>query len=420
MDTLESTQLERRLEILNRIVEVSLVLNSSLSTDAILTQLMDATTEILNAESASVILMNPNTNELYFVAMPTDDIERSKSLQRIQIPLEGSIAGSIIQDNRPVVLNDVTEHPLHYRQVDTTSGFQTHSLLGVPMRIRNRVVGVLEAVNKIGNGWADMDSFYLEILASQAAIALENAQLVNQLQKANEELAQVDKLKSDFIAIASHELRTPLGVIMGYASFLKEEAQGELSEHATIVLNSALRMRNLIEDMTNLRFLKLGETELTLEAMSINELIELAEKDVSTLAAANGHQLDVEYFPDDEDVTLSGDRAKLLMALTNILNNAIKFVRKDGYIKMACLNKKNEVWIRIADNGIGVPLEELENIFRPFYQVEDHMTRRHGGMGLGLSIAKAVVEVHGGRIWAESEGPERGATFTITLPKHND
>jgi signal transduction histidine kinase len=348
--------------------------------------------------------------------MPTTDSERSETLSRVSIPLEGSIAGSIIQSNQAVVLDDVSQHPLHYRQVDNKSGFQTRSLLGVPMRIRNRVVGALEAVNKIGTHWEESDVYYLEILAGQAAIALDNAQLVFQLQKVNEELSQVDKLKSDFIAIASHELRTPLGVIMGYASFLKDEAQGELGEHATIVLNSALRMRNLIEDMTNLRFLKLGEAELMYEAMSINDLIELAGEDVATIASANGHQLDVETL--EEDVTLQGDRAKLLMALTNILNNAMKFTRKNGYIKMAAINKPNEIWIRISDNGVGILPSELDSIFRPFYQVEDHMTRRHGGMGLGLSIAKAVVEVHRGRIWAESEGQDQGATFTLSLPKY--
>jgi two-component system sensor histidine kinase VicK len=105
------------------------------------------------------------------------------------------------------------------------------------------------------------------------------------------------------------------------------------------------------------------------------------------------------------------------MALTNILNNAIKFTPERGTIKIRCVERPNEVWIQVKDNGVGIPQEDLTRIFEPFYQVEDHMTRRHGGMGLGLAIAKAVIEVHHGRIWVESPGTNQGSVFTISLPK---
>lgn len=404
----------KALRSLNRLVEVSLILNSSLSTEEILTLLMDASAEILNAESASVILMDRNTNELHFVAMPTGAAQADK-LVRIPVPLEGSIAGTIIKENRAVRLDDVSQDPRHYRAADSESGFKTRSLLGVPMRINERVIGVLEAVNKIGDHWGTDDQIYLEILASQAAIALEKAELVDQLQKANAELSQLDKLKNDFIAIASHELRTPLGVILGYASFLKDEAQGELSDHAEAVLNSALKMRTLIEDMTNLRFLKIGEAELQRDEVSLAGLLQMVRGDALALASANNQQLRIE--PTDPDVLVYADRALLLMALTNIVNNAIKFTPHSGQIELKCLDRPHEIWIRTSDNGVGIPERDLENIFKPFYQVEDHMTRRHGGMGLGLSIARAVVEAHQGRVWAESAGKNQGATLTISLPK---
>ncbi|MBI5930692.1 MAG: GAF domain-containing sensor histidine kinase [Chloroflexi bacterium] len=399
---------------LNRLVEVSLILNSSLSTEEILTQLMDATAEILNAESASVILMNRNTNELHFVAMPTGAAQ-ADALVRIPVPLEGSIAGNIIKENQAILLNDVSQDPRHYRNTDDESGFKTRSLLGVPMRIKDRVIGALEAVNKIGDHWEPDDQNYLEILAAQAAIALEKAELVDQLQKANAELSQLDKLKNDFIAIASHELRTPLGVILGYASFLKEEAQGELGDHADAVLNSALKMRNLIEDMTNLRFLKIGDSELQRDEVSLGSLLQLVRGDVLAMASANDQTLILQ--PPDPDVVVYADRALVLMALTNIVNNAVKFTPQDGHIQIKVIDRPQEVWVCVMDDGVGIPERDLENIFKPFYQVEDHMTRRHGGMGLGLSIARAVLEAHRGRVWAESAGQNQGATLTISLPK---
>lgn len=406
----------RQLTILSRLVEISLVLNSSLSIDKILTQLMDAAAEILQAESASVIIRDNNTNELHFLAMPTDS-SHSDRLVRIPVPLEGSIAGSIIMNNETIVLDDVREDPRHFRQAEEESGFVVRSLCGVPISIGGENVGALEAVNKIGDHWKDDDAHYLQILASQAAIAIQKAQLIEDLQKANHELSQLDKLKSDFIAIASHELRTPLGVIMGYASFLKEEAQGEMSDHANAVLNSALRMRSLIEDMTSLRFLNMGDSELAYEPVAVNELLRLMQKD-DVMKIVEARQLNLQFQPTTADVIVNVDPAKMLLALMNLLNNAVKFCSaQQGEIHVQVLDRGNEVWIEVRDNGIGIPQDQLENIFRPFSQVEDHMTRRHGGMGLGLSISQAVVEAHRGRIWAASDGPHKGATFTISLPK---
>lgn len=406
---------DKHLDILNRLVEVSLVLNSSLSIYDILPKVMDATAKILDAEQASVILFDQHTKELHFLALSTEGAH-SEALVRIPIPLEGSIAGIIFRENKAITLDDVSKDPRHFRLADDQSGFQTRSLLGVPMRIKDRVVGVLEAVNKNAEKWDNDDQYYLEILASQAAIAMENASLVHRLQKANEELSQVDKLKSDFISIASHELRTPLGVIMGYSSFLKEEAKGELNEHATMVVNSALKMRKLIEDMTNLRFLDIGESELKLEKVTIAEMMKLAQSDVVENDKVDGHEFKMEL--PDEDIYLHADRSKLLMAISKLIDNAIKFSPpKVGKVLVQCESRPKEVWISISDNGVGIPETELENIFKPFQQVEDHMTRRYGGMGLGLAISRSVIEVHRGRIWAESAGPDKGARFIVSLPK---
>jgi signal transduction histidine kinase len=282
------------------------------------------------------------------------------------------------------------------------------------MQIKGSVVGVLESVNKRQGQWTDDDREYLSILAAQAAVAIQNAQQAEALQQAYDSLSQLDKLKSDFIAIASHELRTPLSVILGYATFLQEEAQGEASEHATVVLTSALHLRNLIEDMVNLRFLQLGSSELIRENVAVSELLDAAEHDVQALAAAQGHQLGIDRKGGEAVVNV--DRLKIGMALTNILNNAIKFSPNNSKITLGLERRPHEVWIKVSDNGAGIPKDQLEKIFDEFYQAEDHMTRRHNGMGIGLSIARGVVQAHDGRIWAESEGPNKGSTFIIALP----
>jgi signal transduction histidine kinase len=374
--------------------------------------IMEATNEITFAEAASILLYDQKTDELHFAASNTPNAD-SKKLAEIPVPMDGSIAGQVIRENRAIIVQDATDSNV-YRAVGNKIGFRTRSLLGVPMQIKGEVIGVLEAVNKVEGKWSAEDQEYLSILAAQAAVAIQNARQAEALQNAYDELAKLDKLKNDFIAIASHELRTPLGVILGYASFLKEEAQGEASEHAAAVLNSAIHLRNLIEDMTNLRYLQLGQTELIREPVSVLALLEAAEHDAHSLIAAKGHKLHIDK--GGGDVQVNVDRLKIGMALTNILNNAIKFTPNGGTISLTADQRPREVWIAVTDNGAGIPKDSLEKIFDEFYQVEDHMTRRHNGMGIGLSIARGMVEAHGGRLWAESEGLDKGSTFYMALP----
>lgn len=404
---------EQEIRRLNQLVEVSLVINSTLELRSLLTVIMDHAAEITGAESASVMLYDRNANQLRFVASTTTN-PVTKELLNIPVPLEGSLAGTILRENRAIVLDDVSTDPRHYRAADDQSGFDTRSLLGVPMRYKDHVIGVLESVNKIEGQWTEDDRRSLLVLASQAAIAIQNAQMVEQTRRAYNELDQLDKLKNDFIAIASHELRTPLSVILGYATFLKEEGQGDVSAHAGAVLNSALRMRNLIEDMTNLRYLKMGEAELKREHIPLAALFQAAQSDVQSMVEAKGHKFEVTI--PDISLVVAVDRVKFGMALTNLLNNAIKFTPGGGQITLSSDRKPNAVWIKVEDTGVGIPQDQLERIFEEFHQVEDHMTRRHGGMGLGLSIAKALIEAHGGRIWAESGGTGQGSTFYINLP----
>jgi signal transduction histidine kinase len=403
-------EMERKFEALNRMVQVSLRMNSTLKLQPLLEYIMDAATEITGAETASILLMDKNTNELRFTAA----LAGSDDLIGLVVPLEGSIAGLIISENRAIIIDDAAHDPRHFKNVDQAVEFQTRAILGVPMRIRDNLIGVLEVLNKREGRFNDEDLRHITILAAQAAVAIENARLITAIQKANEELEKLNKLKNDFIAIASHELRTPLGVVLGYASFLREEAEGEMGEHADQVLQSALHLRNLIEDMTNLRYVQIDKAELDMKVVSLNRILTTAHADVIELAEAKEQVLLLEQ--SEYLVEIVADALKLEMAITNVLNNAVKFTPPDGVIVLSSDEHSNEVWIRVQDNGIGLEEQKRERIFDQFYQVEDPMTRRHGGLGLGLTIAKAIIERHDGRIWAESAGLGLGSTITIALP----
>jgi len=409
--TRQVEELRQLIVRLSRLVEVSVTLNSTLEPEPLLQFLIRSAADLLDSEAASILLFDEKTQRLYFAASTgADPIE----LRKIPVPLEGSIAGTIYRDDSPLIINEVASDPRHYRQVGEKIRFEARTMIGVPMRMRDRRIGVLEALNKRGGPFTESDLQTLSIIASQAAVAIHNANLVSALQKAYDELGKVEKLKSDFIAIASHELRTPLGVILGYAAILKEDADQATSEHAAAVLNSALRMRALIEDMTNMNMLRVGSAELAVSQQALQPILEAAYEEMRPLIEAKGQQVARHVAP--EQLLANVDAPKMMMALTNLLNNAMRFTPGGGRIELGLERHGAEAWLRVGDNGVGLPADQLERIFDQFYQVEHHMTRRHEGMGLGLSIVRAVVRAHSGRVWAESAGRDQGATFTIAVP----
>lgn len=393
----------------SRLLEISVTLNSTLELNRLLQFIMDSTADLVNSEGASILLVDENTQDLFFAAATGSDPEE---LKKIPVPMEGSIAGTIFRTNKPVIINEVASDPRHFDVEDRTK-MPTRSLAGVPMRIRDEAIGVLEAINKRSGAFEKHDLETLGIIASQAAVAINNARLLEALKKAYEELGKLDRMKGDFIAIASHELRTPLGVILGYAHLLKEEAGGESSDLADSVLHAAERMRGLIENMTNINSMKVGSKELALELQPLQDPIRMAQREIKDLIDAKDQELTLEL--PAEPLQAKIDAPKIAKAVTNLLNNAMHFTPASGTIRVLLERHGSEGWIRVQDSGIGIDKDQLVRIFDQFHQVEDHMTRRHQGMGLGLAIVKAIVEAHGGRTWAESDGPDQGATFTIAL-----
>ncbi len=406
----EKQAYEQKIAIMTRLTEISASLNSNLRLKPLLGLIMEAAAEIVDAEAASVLLWDTKTNELRFASTTTSN----QSIIGSSVPLEGSIAGTVLRENRVVMVEDAERDPRHYAKIDKDFEFRTHSILGVPMHSKSRIIGVLEAINKRNLPWTADDATYLSALASQAAVAIESAQLVAALRQANEELSHLDKLKSDFISIASHELRTPLGVILGYASFIQDAEDPEVRAHASKVVSSAMQLRRIIEDLTNLRFIDQNSSELNFEAVTLASFLKEIAQEAFALAEAKQHRF--LYNAPDDNVTVRIDRIRMGMAITNILNNAVRFTPDAGRIILSVEIRGSEVWISVNDNGVGLEPAQLEKIFERFYQVEDHMTRKQGGMGIGLSIAKALVEAHGGRIWATSPGLNLGTTFTLALP----
>ena len=399
-------------EQLARLIEVSVQLNSTLNLDELLQFIIRTATEILDCESVSILLYDEKRARLIFAAASGSDPKR---LAETPVPLDNSLAGTIFRENKVISLSDVQHDTRHYLMVSKLVDFEVKNLLGVPMRIQDKPTGVLEALNKRNGEFDESDADILAVIASQAAVAINNSRLVKALQDANNDLRDADQLKTNFLALASHELRTPLGVIIGYATFLQQESPGELSEHAKQVLNAAMQMRALVDAMTNMDMLRSSEMIMHRLVVPIQQVLLGAYNEVKNLAEAKNQQVTLQLkeipFP------VKCDPEKLKSAFVNLLDNAVRFTPEHGQIILgAAPQAGGEVLSWVQDNGIGIPQDELKKIFNEFYQVEPHTTRTHGGMGIGLSIAKGLIEAHGGKIWAESPGKGKGATFKVLLP----
>ncbi len=399
-------------EQLARLIEVSVTLNSTLNLDELLQFIIRSATEILDCESVSILLYDEKRTCLVFTAASGSN---SKQLAETIVPLDGSLAGTIFRENKVISLSDVQHDMRHYLVVSKLVNVDVKNLLGVPMRIKDQPTGVLEALNKRDGEFDESDADILAVIASQAAVAIHNARLVKALQDANEDLQTADQLKTNFLALASHELRTPLGIIIGYATFLQQESPGEISDHAKQVLNAAMQMRALVDAMTNMDMLRSSEMVIHRLVVPVQQVLMAAYNEVKNLAEAKNQQVIFEL--PETPCPVKCDPEKLKSAFVNLLDNAVRFTPEDGKITLGATPQAGgEVLSWVKDNGIGIPQSELKKIFKEFYQIEPHTTRKHGGMGIGLSIAKGLVEAHGGKIWAESAGLGKGATFKVQLP----
>ena len=410
--TIPKPELRYMAEQLARLIEVSVRLNSTLNLDELLQFIIRSATEILDCESVSILLYDEKRGRLVFAAATGSD---SKRLAETPVPLDNSLAGAIFRENKSISMSDVQHDTRHYLMVSKHVDFEVKNLLGVPMRIKDKPTGVLEALNKRGGNFDESDADILAVIASQAAVAIHNARLVKALQDAYNELNAADQLKTNFLALASHELRTPLGVIIGYATFLQEESPGELSEHAKQVLNAAMQMRVLVDAMTNLDMLRSKDMVMHRLVIPIQKVLRSAYDEVKKLADAKGQQMVLEL--PEIPIPVKCDPEKLTSAFINLLDNAVRFTPEGGKITLGTAQQPSgDVLTWVQDTGKGIPADELKKIFQGFYQIEPHTTRKHGGMGIGLSITKGLVDAHGGKIWAESAGPDKGATFKVLLP----
>ncbi len=382
----------------------------TLELEPLLQMAIDAAGGLTGSEAAAILEFDERARSLRFLAVPPayQDLR-----QHAPIPLEQCAAAPAIQKCEPFRITSQQADPDLRTRPDLVLAPATRTLLAVPLSVSGRTLGVLEAVNKNGADYTEEDVTILETLAAVVAVAMDRNVLKHRVDASLAELTELDRLKSDFIAITSHELRTPLGVILGHATYLRELLASEYRGQLDIIIRNAARLKEIVESVASMDNYRTGRARVRQQSVSIASVVAEVAASFADMAAERGISLEAPAPP--QDVRVEADQTKISIALGNLVKNAITFTNEGGRVRIQTETMPGYVKISVVDNGIGIPRQDLPRVFERFFQVERHLTRRHNGMGLGLSVAKVMVEMHGGRIWAESvEG--QGSTFSFLLP----
>jgi signal transduction histidine kinase/HAMP domain-containing protein/predicted transcriptional regulator with HTH domain len=328
-----------------------------------------------------------------------------------------TVTGTAILDRKVVAYADVDarDTPAIAHELSGPSGFQ--SLAAAPMIFEGRGIGALWVARSFKGSFSDKQLALLKTFAEQAVIAIQNARLVGEIRDKSQQLEVANKHKSEFLANMSHELRTPLNAIIGFSEVLLERMFGELNEKQDDYLkdihSSGRHLLTLINDILDLSKIEAGRMELEPSTFDLASALSNAMTLVRERAQRHGITLEQQVDPQLGEVT--ADERKFKQILVNLLSNAVKFTPDGGRIDVNARREEDNVLIAVHDTGIGIAAQDQAAVFEEFRQVGRDYTNKQEGTGLGLTLTKKFVELHGGRIWLDSE-PGKGSTFTFTIP----
>ena len=410
-----------------------------LAIDDLLAELLNRLSEILRVDTAAILLVEAdNTLALKAAKGLEAEVEHF-----VRIPLGVGLAGRIAADCQPLSI-ERDAYTQAYSPLLRERRIQ--SLMGVPLLVEGRVLGVVHVGTVDVRQFTSEDLQLLQLAGDRVAMAIDRANLYEAEQKARQQAEAANRIKDEFLAIVSHELRTPLNSILGWASILRNRKinEAKVSKALETIERNAKQQAKLIDDILDVSRIIRGKIRLQVQPINLAPIIQEAVETHSV--AAHAKNIEIEFLQVDSPIAVLGDPDRLHQIVGNLLSNAIKFtpvggrveVRLDenwGWVGSDChlahpessefisggvggkQNRKLQyALIRVKDTGIGIDPEFLPHVFDGFRQADGSITRAHGGLGLGLTIARYLIELHGGTIEATSGGIGEGASFTIRLP----
>jgi signal transduction histidine kinase/regulator of replication initiation timing len=337
-------------------------------------------------------------------------------LQRNPIaPGRGTGTGRAVLEGKTIHIPDVLADP-EYTFIEGQKVGDYRTCLYVPLMREGAAIGVLAIARRAVRPFTDQQIELAETFADQAVIAIENVRLFEEIQDKSRQLEEASQHKSQFLANMSHELRTPLNAILGYTELMADGAYGEPSEKMIGILKrleaNGRHLLGLINDVLDLSKIEAGQLVLELSDYCIQDIAQTVRSTLEPLAADKKLAFKVEVAP--KLPSGRGDGRRLTQVLINLVGNAIKFT-DTGEVAIKAEANNGSFHVSVRDTGPGISSADQARLFQEFQQADNAITKKKGGTGLGLAISKRIIEMHGGRIWVESQ-PGQGSTFTFTLP----
>ena len=412
-------ELSQALDQLRALVDVGQTLNSTLELQAVLTAILPHACRLANATSGAIYTFDDATENFSLAATHGMSPELIATIRQAHINL---------RDDGPVTQSALRRGVLQWNDLAAESTWplreallmaDVRALLAVPLLRDERIIGAL-IVRRAHAGAFEPDIINLmQSFASQSALAIQNARLFQELEDKSRLLEVASQHKSQFLANMSHELRTPLNAILGYSELMQDGLYGELSGKMRGIVErvqaNGKHLLNLINDVLDLSKIEAGQLELSIDPYSMKNVVQMVVLATESLAAAKKLRLTSEV---SEKMPLGqGDERRISQVLLNLVGNAIKFT-DSGEVRIVASAANDVFSVAVVDTGPGIAKQEQARLFHEFYQVDSSNTKEKGGTGLGLAIAKRIVELHGGRIWVESE-LGKGAIFHFEIPFRN-
>ncbi|HEV8437639.1 MAG TPA: GAF domain-containing protein [Methylomirabilota bacterium] len=412
-------QLARSVERLTALSAVGQAVSSTLELDRVLPTIADHAGQLSGSDGATIYEYDEATEVFHLRASRNLDEQVVAALREIPIRKGQGALGRAAARREPVQFTDITAPGAYtgpLREVLLGAGFR--ALLAVPLLREEHLVGGLVVHRNTPGEFSPEIVDLLQTFGTQSALAIQNAKLFREIEDKGQQLEVANQHKSEFLANMSHELRTPLNAIIGFSEVLLERMFGEVNdkqaEYLQDILSSGRHLLSLINDILDLSKIEAGRMELELEAFDLSVALDNALTLVRERASRHGIRLDMSI--DERLGAFVGDERKIKQVLLNLLSNAVKFTPEGGRVGVSAARSDGSVEISVSDTGIGIAAEDHEAIFEEFRQVGHDYSRKREGTGLGLTLARRFVELHGGRIWVKSE-VGKGSTFTFSLPE---